>query len=552
MSSVKDILDKNWWRGAIIYQVYIRSFKDSNGDGVGDINGIIEKIDHIARLGADAVWITPFYKSPMDDFGYDVSDYEQVDALFGNLKDFDNLVEHAHRHGLKVIIDAVLNHTSDEHNWFKESRRSRSNSRADWYVWADPKNTNDLPNNWQSIFGGTAWKWEPNRQQFYFHNFLKSQPDLNFHNSEVQDALLDTIKFWLDRGVDGLRLDTVNFYFHDKQLRDNPPLTDGTVIHTGFAGSPYSSQSHLYDKSQRENLGFLMQLRKLLDEYNSTSVGEIGDDQRALELMSEYTADSNKLHMAYTFDLLSTEFSADYIAGVIETFEKNVSNGWPCWSIGNHDVPRVVTRWGQDKNSPAFAKVIAAMQLSLKGSYCIYQGEELGLADVEIPYEKIQDPFGKAFWPEFTGRDGCRTPIPWDNKLPVAGFTENHESWLPLAETHIEQAVNLQEQDTNSVLNYYRFFITWKNKHSVLISGQIETYRHLADGLIGFRRYNKKTSMMCLFNLTDQPITTEWSFGKIISMVDDYPQSGTFIANDLDLQAYSAFFAYTELQPNVA
>lgn len=544
--SMTEKTDKDWWRGAIIYQVYIRSFKDSDADGVGDLKGIIDKLDYIADLGVDAIWITPFYKSPMDDFGYDVSDFKAVDPLFGKMEDFEELVAHAHHHDLKIIIDAVLSHTSSEHPWFRESRASRTNSRADWYVWADAKSEQELPNNWQSLFGGPAWEWEPLRQQYYFHNFLKSQPDLNFHNIKVQDALLDTVKFWLDKGVDGLRLDTVNFYFHDQGLRDNPPLPEGIIITTGFAGSPYSSQSHLYDKSQPENLDFLMRLRKLLDQYSSTSVGEIGDDQRALELMSEYTGNSNKLHMAYTFDLLSSEFSAAYVSGVVERFEQYVSDGWACWSVGNHDVARVVSRWGKDKDSPAFAKIIAAMLLTLKGSYCIYQGEELGLGEAHVPHEKMQDPFGIAFWPAFPGRDGCRTPMPWTDDVPSAGFSENHQPWLPVDEGHIKQAVSLQQQDKNSVLNYYRFLIDWKKNHPLLRGGEIEIFTDLPENLMGFRRHSDTESIACFFNLGNRQITADWTFGEIDYLAKDFPQTGSVMNNRLQLPAYSAFFAYTK------
>ena len=337
----------NWWRGGVIYQIYPRSFADGNGDGIGDLPGITRRLDYVARLGVDAIWLSPFFKSPMKDFGYDVSDYCDVDPMFGSLADFDALVKRAHELGLRVMIDQVLSHSSDQHEWFVESRRSRDNPKADWYVWADAKEDGTPPNNWQSVFGSTAWQWDTRRSQYYLHNFLTTQPDLNFHNPQVQEALLGTVKFWLDRGVDGYRLDTSNFYFHDAQLRDNPargrPLGERPVVN---AVNPYTWQWHKYDKSQAENLEFLRKLRALLDRYPHTSmVGEIDDDD-GLVRVAEYTGGGDKLHMAYCFDLFSVEHNAPYIHAVLSRFEEVAGGGWPCWALSNHDVVRVATRWG--------------------------------------------------------------------------------------------------------------------------------------------------------------------------------------------------------------
>lgn len=314
--SPKTVTDENWWRGAVIYQVYPRSFQDTTGDGLGDINGITERLPHIASLGVDAIWLSPFFKSPQADMGYDVSDYCDVDPLFGALDDFDRMLKEAHRFGLKVMIDQVISHSSDQHPWFKESRSSRDNPKADWYVWADPKPDGTAPNNWLSIFGGPAWEWDGVRKQYYMHNFLGSQPDLNFHNAEVQNALLDSVKFWLDRGVDGFRLDTINFYFHDKLLRDNPPLIPDPDATSNDAPdvNPYGMQNHLYDKTQPENIAFLQRFRALLNQYEGrTSVGEVGDGARSLKTVADYTSNGDKVHMCYTFDLLGPEFSASHI-----------------------------------------------------------------------------------------------------------------------------------------------------------------------------------------------------------------------------------------------
>ncbi|MDQ2987605.1 MAG: alpha-amylase family glycosyl hydrolase, partial [Pseudomonadota bacterium] len=317
--------DFPWWREAIIYQVYPRSFLDTNGDGVGDLPGITAKLDYIAGLGVDIVWISPFFKSPMKDFGYDVSDYCDVDPLFGTLADFDQLVAKAHGLGLKIMIDQVLSHTAEEHPWFAESRKSRDNPKADWYVWSDPRPDGNPPNNWLSVFGGSSWQWDSRRKQYFLHNFLASQPDMNFHNPEVQQAHLDNLRFWLERGVDGFRMDACNFHFHDRELRSNPPaLTRDTATVTDV--NPYGMQAHVHDKTQPENIDYLKRIRTLLNEYGAIAIGEVGADD-ALAVMADYTADGDKLHLAYSFNLLTSEFSAAHIRNEVEQFEARVRGG---------------------------------------------------------------------------------------------------------------------------------------------------------------------------------------------------------------------------------
>ncbi|MEO0989760.1 MAG: alpha-amylase family glycosyl hydrolase, partial [Pseudomonadota bacterium] len=335
--------DPDWWRGAVIYQIYPRSFQDSNGDGIGDLSGIIHRLPYLADLGVDGIWISPFFTSPMLDFGYDVSDYRDVDPMFGTLGDFDALIQRAHDLNIRVMIDLVLSHTSDLHPWFKESRSSRDNDKADYYVWAEPKPDGTPPNNWLSIFGGSAWEWDSTRLQYYLHNFLIEQPDLNFHNPRVRQELLDVARFWLERGVDGFRLDTVNFYYHDAELRDNPALTeDQRNSEIAPAVNPYNHQDHLYSKTQPENLGFLADLRKVMDEFaDITSVGEVGDAQRGLQVQADYTADGDKLHMCYGFDFLSgSSLDGTRTAEVIQTFNGAVRDGWAMWAFSNHDVIR--------------------------------------------------------------------------------------------------------------------------------------------------------------------------------------------------------------------
>ncbi|CAM2144771.1 putative alpha-glucosidase [Pararobbsia alpina] len=534
-----------WWRGGVIYQIYPRSFADGNADGTGDLPGITSRLDYVASLGVDAIWLSPFFKSPMKDFGYDVSDYREVDPIFGTLADFDALIERAHTLGLKVLIDKVLSHTSDEHPWFRESRSSRENPKADWYVWADAKADGTPPNNWLSIFGGSAWQWDSRRGQYYLHNFLTSQPDLNFHHAEVRTQMLDEVKFWLDRGVDGLRLDTVNFYFHDRLLRDNPPKEVRKVgLDAIPLSNPYGFQRHVYDKSQPENLAFLNQLRALLDRYPATTtIGEVADDD-PFGTMAEYTSGTDRLHKAYTFSLLTHDFSAAYIRGIVETLESRIGGGWPCWSIGNHDVERVMTRWGRGQAPAALAKVLMALLLSLRGSVCIYQGEELALTEASIPFEALQDPYGITFWPEFKGRDGCRTPMPWTADALHAGFSKA-TPWLPVPPEHARQAVDVQDADPASVLNAYRRFLAWRQDYAPLIKGSIRFVDAPDEHLAFVREFNNER-VLALFNLSDR--SSEFALGGIASSGAFAPLSGHgFDAQVSDaavsLPPYGVFFA---------
>ena len=490
--------DPDWWRGAVIYQIYPRSYQDSNGDGIGDLAGIIHRLPHVASLGVDAIWISPFFTSPMLDFGYDVSDYRDVDPMFGTLGDFDALVSRAHELGIRVMIDLVLSHTSDQHPWFKESRASRDNPKADWYVWADAKPDGSPPNNWLSIFGGSAWEWDGQRMQYYLHNFLTSQPDLNFHNPEVRAELLDVTRFWLDRGVDGFRLDTVNFYYCDQDLRDNPALpVEARSDKIAPSVNPYNFQDHLYDKSRPENLDFLKAFRAVLDEYDAiTSVGEVGDAQRGAEIQAAYTAGGDKIHMAYDFDLLSNTYpTGTRLAEIMEKAE----GGWPCWAYSNHDVTRHTTRWNL---SPEAHRCYAALLLSLRGTACLYQGEELGLTEAYVPFEDLQDPYGKRFWPKFKGRDGCRTPMPWSHDQMHGGFSEG-KPWLPVAMEHVQAAVEVQDQTDSSTLNFYRQMIDFRRAYAALLKGDFELIE-ADEHFFSFIRSQGNARVFCAFNLSDE------------------------------------------------
>ncbi|PRD65791.1 alpha-glucosidase family protein [Malikia granosa] len=497
--------NNGWWRGGVIYQIYPRSYQDSNGDGIGDLPGITARLEHIARLGADGIWLSPFFKSPMKDFGYDVSDYCDVDPMFGTLDDFRTLVARAHELGLKVMIDQVLSHTSDQHPWFVESRASRDNAKADWYVWADAKEDGNPPNNWLSIFGGSAWQWDTRRCQYYLHNFLTSQPDLNFHHPAVQDAILATVKFWLDLGVDGYRLDTANFYFHDAELRSNPgrgapdPNKPDPAVNPF---NPYGWQRHLYDKSRPENLVFLQRLRALLDQYpDTTMVGEIGDDD-GLARVAEYTRGGDKLHMAYCFDFLGDLHSAPFLHGVLERFNAVVGDGWPCWALSNHDVTRVATRWGGAQPDARLLRLAAAFQASLRGTICLYQGEELGLPEAELAFEDLQDPYGITMWPQFKGRDGCRTPMPWAADEPNAGFGPA-KPWLPVPSAHLPLAVDRQAARADSLLAYFTQLLHWRRQQPALVHGSMSLLP-CDEQVLALVREHGDQRLLCAFNFSER------------------------------------------------
>jgi alpha-glucosidase len=483
-----------WWRGSVIYQVYPRSFQDSNGDGVGDLPGITARLGHVAALGADAVWLSPIFPSPMVDMGYDVSDYTDIDPVFGTLADFDAMIARAHELGLKVIIDQVLNHSSADHPFFVESRSSRDNPKADWYVWADPKPDGDVPNNWQALFGGSAWTWDARRRQYYLHNFHSQQPDFNFWNPEVQDWLLNTMRFWLDRGVDGFRLDTVNFYFHDKELRNNPPHPKARS-----ATRPFDMQDSLFQKTRPENIAFLERLRALLDEYDDrTMVGEVGELVRPIETMAAYTA-PGRLHMAYSFDMLGPDFTPAHFRRTVEAFFAAAPGSCPCWAFSNHDVIRHASRWAAFGPQDDLARQAAALLLTLPGSICVYQGEELGQTESDLTRAEITDPQGIAFWPDDKGRDGCRTPMVWDAAQPNGGFTTG-TPWLPVKAPQLARAVAGQAGNPESVLGFYRRMLALRREEPDLRGMAVS----FADTPAPVLAYTRGDGTFCAFNLSHE------------------------------------------------
>ncbi len=493
----------DWWRGAVIYQVYPRSFADSSGDGIGDLKGITDHLDHIASLGVDAIWLSPFFTSPMKDFGYDVADYCDVDPIFGTLADFDALVARAHSLGLRIITDLVFAHTSDQHAWFTESRQSRINPKADWFVWADAKADGSPPSNWQSVFSGPAWTWDARRGQYYMHNFLPEQPQLNLHLPEVQDALLDATRFWLDRGVDGFRFDAINFSMHDPLLKDNPPLPPG-----GKRTRPFDFQDKIHNQSQPQIADFLKRIRALTDSYGGRfSVAEVGGDHAARE-MQVYTAGDDHLNSAYGFlYLYAPALNARLVREGAEAWDGRNGQGWPSWTFSNHDAPRAISRWAEGRDPRVYAEMAMLLLMCLRGNVFIYQGEELALPQADIPFDRLVDPEAIANWPETLGRDGARTPMPWSASLPHAGFS-TAEPWLPVDPRHVALAVDRQESDPGSMLDVTRRLIARRKAHPALTRGDMRIVDG-PDGLLCFERSLHEERLLCVFNLGDAPVT--WS-----------------------------------------
>jgi len=494
-----------WWRGAVIYQIYPRSFRDTNGDGIGDLAGIVERMDYIADLGVDGIWISPFFTSPMKDFGYDVADYFGIDPSFGSFADFDRIIEKAHSLGLKVIIDQVYSHTSDEHAWFQESRADRTNPKADWYVWADAKPDGSPPSNWQSVFGGSAWQWDGPRKQYYLHNFLTSQPDLNVHNRDVQDALLDVARFWLARGVDGFRLDALNFAMHDPEMRDNPP----SGLPLELVTRPFDMQVRRYNQSHPDIVAFLERIRATIDEFPGRfTVAEVGGPEPLAE-MKAFTQGGKRIDSAYNFDFLyAPQLTASGVRASLAQWSGEDGEGWPSWAFSNHDAPRAVSRWTRDGDQPRAARLSLLLLLALRGNPIIYQGEELGLPQGEVAFEDLLDPEAIANWPHTLGRDGARTPMPWQAGAPQAGFSSADRTWLKRDPAHAALAVDQQAESPQSTLSYTRQLLALRRHLGAVVAGDI-TLLDTPDEVLAFVRGGGEDAVLCAFNLGET--VCEWT-----------------------------------------
>lgn len=493
--------DLRWWQKGIVYQIYPRSFQDSNGDGVGDLNGIIARLDYVQSLGVDAIWISPIYPSPMADHGYDVADYTDIEPIFGNMDDFNKLLHAAHARHLKVILDWVPNHTSDEHPWFVDARASRDAAYRDWYIWRDAKPDGSPPNNWTAFFGGSAWEWDAHTEQYYLHLFHKKQPDLNWRNPEVRAAMFDILRYWLDKGVDGFRMDVIGLIMKDEQFRDNPIVErhDPNILHT------IVEQQMLYNADLPDVHPVLREIRQLFEGYDGDRVmiGEVFAKPIS-RWVAYYGTDNNGIHLPFNFDLMGLPWRAADFQNSVATLEAALNPGnWPNYVLGNHDGPRIGTRFG-----PEARRVAAMLLLTLRGTPTLYMGEEIGMMDGHVPPEKMQDPQGLHFGPE-RSRDGCRTPFQWST-ADYAGFSTT-EPWLPVADNYLEVNVLAQQQDTRSILTLYRQLIALRKATPALFGGAYTAVATPNEDVMAYIRSAEGERLLVLLNFvpTEQYLVLE-------------------------------------------
>jgi alpha-glucosidase len=506
-----------WWQHAVIYEIYPRSFQDSNGDGVGDLNGILMRIDFLLRLGIDAVWISPIYPSPMADFGYDVADYCGIDPVFGTMEDFDRLLAEVHRRGLKTILDFVPNHTSDHHPWFLESRSSRDNPKRDWYLWRDQ------PNNWLSSFGGSGWELDATTGQYFYHSFLKEQPDLNWRNEDVKAAMFDALRFWLNKGVDGFRVDVMWLMIKDNQFRDNPP-------NLGYRMDQPSNGRLLptYSSDRPEVHDLVAEMRAVVDEFpDRVLIGEIYLPIQ--QLMTYYGKDLTGANLPFNFQLLQCAWSADAVAQVISDYEGALPDGaWPNWVMGNHDKARIATRVGSRQ-----ARVAAMLLLTLPGTLTIYYGEELGMANVPIPPDQVQDPAEKNEPGLGLGRDSERTPMPWSGS-PSGGFTSGFP-WLPLGDEHEIVNVAILEQDKSSILQLYRKLIQLRRSHPTLVNGTLDGVS-AENNVLRYLRSGDEEHIVVMLNMGMDTVRTEIQIGAVLASTQ-LDRDREQVSGSIDLRA---------------
>ena len=524
-----------WWRGAVIYQVYVRSFADGNGDGVGDFGGLIGKLDYLAALGIDALWLSPIHPTPNRDWGYDVSDYDGVNPEYGTAADFEQLLAEAHARGLKVMTDEVLAHTSDEHAWFRDSLTG--GEKADWYVWAAPREDGTPPNNWLSAFAGEAWAYHPARRQYYHHKFLRQQPKLNWRNPAARAAALAVLDGWLAKGVDGFRLDVANAYFHVAALTDNPPVPQAQRTSANWAHAP-NLQFHFNDSNLPDNIEALDAIRRTVDRYPDRFV--MGEFSEEPERCGCFEPPDVGLHSGYSFPLLEAHtLGPDFIRKHFAMLDRHPGH-WPSVAFSNHDVMRTLTRFGGKDAPPALAKMMLALLFSLKGTALLYQGEELGLPQVDLRRDQLKDPVGDLYYPLHKGRDGCRTPIPWDAGAPNLGFSTG-TPWLPVGETHRALAVSRQMAQADSSLNWTRRVLAMRKQGRALRLGEIEFVDESAP-ILAFTRCHGTECVFCAFNMSAEPATlTDGRLGAATLLLESHAASRS--ADSLVLPPYGAYIA---------
>ena len=493
--------DYSWWQTGIIYQIYPRSFQDTTGNGTGDLRGIIQRLDYLQGLGVQAIWLSPIFTSPMHDFGYDIADYTGIDPLFGSMADFDELLEQTHQRGMKLILDLVPNHSSDQHAWFQESRASRDNPKRDWYIWKDAKGSGSdrqVPNNWQSVFGGTAWEWDEATQQYYYHAFLKEQPDLNWRNPEVQEAMLGVMRFWLDKGVDGFRVDVIWHLGKDEQFRDNPPNPDYQ------AGEPDEKRYlRVYSEDQPIVHDLVADMRQLVDRYDDRLL--IGEIYLPLDRLLTYYGENNDgVHLPFNFQLILMDWQADQIYAYINRYEGSLSsNDWPNWVLGNHDQPRIVSR-----TSEAQARLAAVLLLTLRGTPIMYYGDEIGMHDVDVPPDRRQDMKNTE---SDTNRDPQRTPMQWNDE-PYAGFS-SVEPWLPVPDDYAQRNVVQQQEGADTMLSFYQRLIKLRQQEPALQVGEFVPVG-LQNQLMAYQRVYQNQKILVLINFGQEEATYQLEEGK--------------------------------------
>ncbi|APX24083.1 MULTISPECIES: alpha-amylase family glycosyl hydrolase [Salipiger] len=495
-----------WWRGAVFYEIYIRSFNDASGDGLGDINGITEKLDYLAGLGVDGIWLAPPYASPQDDNGYDISDFKDIDPIFGTVDDLKILIDKCHDAGLKILLDLVMGHSSDQHPWFIESASSRDNDKADWYVWADPAPDGGPPNNWLSSFGGRAWRWEPRRAQYCYRPFLRSQPALNLANQEVLAAMLDVMRFWLDLGVDGFRVDAVQCLSFDAALRSNPAAIAGENPSLGGGpNNPFGGQMHLFDRDVPRALPLLHHFRRVADEYEPERVliGELADVDSS-RLAPKYTVGDDRLHAVYDFDLINRADTVREWRKLIDIRSRYLVPGTSLNVFTNHDSPRAVSNLMPsacaEGRSQEAAKLLLFLQATLAGGMILFQGDELGLEQPDLSAGEITDPWARALWPDFEGRDGVRCPLPWKSETLNAGFSDADTPWKRARDSQRESAVDVQEDDPDSVLHFTRELLAWRRSVPMLRIAAERVLPDMPDGVIGVCREHAGEALFVYLN----------------------------------------------------
>jgi alpha-glucosidase len=521
-----------WWQHAVFYEIYPRSFADSNNDGVGDLNGITAKLDYLKDLGVDAIWISPCFPSPQVDFGYDVSDYENIDPMYGTLADFDRLASEAHKRDIHIILDFVVNHTSDQHPWFLDSKSSRNSAHRDWYIWRDGKGPGQPPNNWVSIFGGPAWKFDPATNQYYYHIFYPQQPDLNWRNPAVKEAMFDVTRFWYNRGVSGFRLDAVDTLFEDPNLTDNPIVKPGK----NAFGDPFEEKK--YNSKLPEVHDVLRGLRNVADEYNAVLIGETWTADVAE--LNQYYGKGNELQLPMDF-LFTTVNKLSVAEFRKQIAEVNAAAGWPTFVISNHDIPRSYDRYGDGKHNDEIAKLMAALYLTLRGTPIMYYGEEIGMKTTPpTRQEDVQDPIGRKGWPEEKGRDGERTPMQW-NDSANAGFTKG-KPWLPVPGTYKTHNVAEESKDSDSVLSFYKQLLKLRHTNAAMLDGSYTAINEHDTNVLTYVRTYKNQTVVVALNMSAAPQklsldASSFAAAKPLLTTDGSKARG----KELSLAAYGVF-----------